>query len=358
MDNKSNINIYINIYCKKESDHQGDYFVLVQMLYSERFATVIVMIIVEYAFAVAVASKMYRRHIENNVDNCDDDKILNRVVRSVIGDYVLVPIRLLFALYFFSVGLLWHTILYPHSWHYFTNWNMFMIVLYFGLTNFSLALSHNIADNRSMLFGTIISKLFVVVATSSIFTTAVTFALISDRMDFWNVVMHLTTSICIFIEMSLNCIVIHSWDYIFCLTWSIIYLLVVWVAVGTGLKEWPYDFLRIDSPSCFIWYTALLLGNVLFFAVVWLYCHVKHSSFVPWCRGGLWDDRVLASAHDNNEDIENIELATSSLGVSCASRIWQWCMFTCVERQKVNRFQRVPLPADENMNDSDYLFTL
>lgn len=315
------------------------------MLHRHRFVAVIVMILFEYFLAVLLSLKLYQ------VQSSKEDNAMHPGMQNLAGHPALIPLRALFALYFFFVGFLWHTVLYPHSWDYFTNWNMFIIVFYFGFVGLCFGLK-----DRAPCFRFMLSKLFVVVATSSFFTTAVTFTVISSSMDFWNVVMHLSTSICLIFEMALNDIIVYCWDFIFCLTWSVLYLSVVWLAVGTGVKDWPYEFLRIDTSSCFSWYTLLLLGNLFFFAVIWSICH--------WKQRLIKSGRIKTPTHflfftySTTEDGENLDFVDApSSFCSCSSVIYRFFTCTCVERAKQHRFQ-VILPVDDSLSDTDYSIIL
>eukprot|EP00597_Dinobryon_sp_UTEXLB2267_P004591 CAMPEP_0170064894 /NCGR_PEP_ID=MMETSP0019_2-20121128/5192_1 /TAXON_ID=98059 /ORGANISM="Dinobryon sp., Strain UTEXLB2267" /LENGTH=84 /DNA_ID=CAMNT_0010271641 /DNA_START=680 /DNA_END=934 /DNA_ORIENTATION=- len=48
------------------------------------------------------------------------------------------------------------------------------------------------------------------------------------------------------------------------------------VIVPTGIiNDWPYDFMRLDSSDCFIWYNVLLIVSTLFYGILVLLQLIK-----------------------------------------------------------------------------------
>ena len=125
-------------------------------------------------------------------------------------------------------------------------------------------------SDATIVLGNSVQILFSVVGSSALFITIVDFIILNPCFYFWNISMHLITSISFIIEMSLNSMQVRWEHVLLTLSWCLLYLCFIWPVVMTDLvHQWPYDFLALNTPNCFIWYSGLLLLNMCFYALWW-----------------------------------------------------------------------------------------
>ena len=179
---------------------------------------------------------------------------------------------------------------------YFTNWNTRLISLYFFLasvcsifgliatlrlevparsnnTDFSderVGISmrkHNVVpeQHESNFSAQVLRGLFEVCGGTSLLITVVAFGLLDPEFEFWNVSSHFVTLVTLLVELCLNAMFVRLDHYIFNITWALLYLIFVWIAVFLDLESWPYYFLDTSSPSRNYAYSGLLLANFIFY---------------------------------------------------------------------------------------------
>jgi hypothetical protein len=70
------------------------------------------------------------------------------------------------------------------------------------------------------------------------------------------------------IEMSLNHIPCSLMHFPLFICWNGMYLIFIWLFVGIELvPSWPYGFLHMGDASSILWYSMLLLLEVLFYCL-------------------------------------------------------------------------------------------
>ena len=241
---------------------------------------VFLVMLAEFALAVLVLT-VYLRKCRSQPYKWFETKTFENISSSCYGgdaNLAIMYVRLAFFLWFIIVALIMQHSLFPNSWHYFTVWNGYLLVSYFGLAFFAsfarqfgsyfehwLTPSENFARNYSVLVGV----LFEIAGSSAIFVTFVNFTLLSPRPSFMNIAMHGTTSCCQVMEHLLNNIRVEPFDLIFVLSWPVLFMLFIVPVVMLNVRGYPYDFLKTDTPMCFAWYKGLVFILIMFYSV-WL----------------------------------------------------------------------------------------
>mmetsp|Transcript_18142 Transcript_18142/g.26617 ORF Transcript_18142/g.26617 Transcript_18142/m.26617 type:complete len:165 (-) Transcript_18142:109-603(-) len=150
-------------------------------------------------------------------------------------------------------------------------------------------------------------ELFIIACVNAFFTTAVNFLFINDKLDFWNIVMHLSNSLLIMVELCINTIPVMWRDCAISISWPMLYLCVLWPLVRYENVEWPYEFLRTDTLLCFVWYPGLLVSNLGIFFFVWGIAALRDWG-VDYSAGGTARSRYRdASLSDEHEcELQNL----------------------------------------------------
>jgi hypothetical protein len=95
---------------------------------------------------------------------------------------------------------------------------------------------------------------------TALFVTFVNFALLDPTPSFYNMTAHLFTSVSFIIEMSLNSIEVKRNEFVFNLSWIMLWFAVIWPVVAFGVKpDWPYDFMDSSTPAILVWLQLLLI---------------------------------------------------------------------------------------------------
>ena len=189
---------------------------------------------------------------------------------------------------------------------YFTNWNTRLISLYFFLASLCsifgiiatlrlevparsnntdlndecVGISRSKLDvfpeqHESAFSAQILSGLFEVCGGTSLLITVVAFGLLDPEFEFWNVSSHFVTLVTLLVELCLNSMFVRLDHYIFNITWALLYLIFVWIAVSLDLESWPYYFLDTSSPSRIYAYSGLLLADFIFYFIWYGISEVK-----------------------------------------------------------------------------------
>lgn len=185
---------------------------------------------------------------------------------------LLLFTRLLSFGYLCGVGVFWG-LLRSGGWQYFTTWNLELLSVYYLLSAF-LSVVGLVYDDDDVewsksirIIGRIAHVLFQVAGATAILVTVVAFSLLNPEFTFWNSSDHFATLCSILWELCLNGMFVQFEDFRFNVAWAALYLIFIWPVVATGIRSWPYDFLQVNSPACFGWYSGLLLVNFLFYCV-------------------------------------------------------------------------------------------
>ena len=175
--------------------------------------------------------------------------------------------------YFFGVGVLWN-LLRDDGWQYFTNWNLMLISTFYACalsaSFIGLCFGHSDAEwpQRIRRLGYAVHILFEVVGATAILVTTVDFSLLNPQFAFWNASEHFATLLSLVIELCVNSLPVRLDHYGYNALWASVYLCFIWPVVATGARHhWPYDFLDVSGPDCFIWYTGLLIADIIFYCI-------------------------------------------------------------------------------------------
>jgi hypothetical protein len=191
---------------------------------------------------------------------------------------------------------------------YFTNWNVYLISLYYALASIASVIGickdnafrdhvqqqqHNNnnrnranhpfwADNTTSL-GIIVHILFEIAGSTAFFITVINFSELNSDFIFWNVSLHFATSISFLIELFLNSMFVRWEHVLFTVTWGLIYLIFIWSMVATGAAtKWPYFFL--DTENVTVLFAALVVFYYVFYgidALKWAVVGRKPYTYVP-----------------------------------------------------------------------------
>jgi hypothetical protein len=195
--------------------------------------------------------------------------------------------------FFFGNDMIWGLIHNSgNSAIYFTNWNVYLISLYYFLASIASVIGmcndngyrehvqqQQQNDNRSRenqsfwtastaKFGVAVHILFEIAGSTAFFITVIAFSALNPHFVYWNVSQHFVTSMSFLVELFLNSMIVRWEHVLFTVTWGLIYLIFIWPMVATGAAtEWPYFFLDTDSATVFGWYVMLFVALVLFYYI-------------------------------------------------------------------------------------------
>ena len=232
------------------------------------------------------------------------------------GQFIVLATRVGCFSFFFGVAFIWDIVQYDvSSAKYFTHWNIFLIVLYYGMAcmasiygllydrqhNSRSSVQVERKDERVVnleeddelwsihmeYFGYSMQIIFEVAGGTALFVTVVVFTILNPSAEFWNFTDHLFTTISFLVELSLNDLVVRWEHVIFNVLWAMLYLIYIWPAVAEGsVHYWPYGFLQVQGASSFGAYTALVVANIGFYA---LWCALSWLKFRCIAAAGVND---------------------------------------------------------------------
>jgi len=191
----------------------------------------------------------------------------------------------------------------PGYW-FFTNWNLILLGVYFGLA--AVCSLQFRKDPTGVAYDSplqqklpaVVGAMHDVAGANAIFVTVVALGILDPSPNFWNLTNHLSNTLFIFVEMSLNSIKACSHNYVWSIIWAFVYVSFAWVIVYTKTREVPYFFLNtVNKPASFGWYTGLIVINGVFF-VGWIYLNkwlkLKVEDYALDCaRGQLSNETGL-----------------------------------------------------------------
>jgi hypothetical protein len=211
--------------------------------------------------------------------------------------YLLLLWRVACFGFFFGNDMIWGLIHNSgNSAVYFTNWNVYLISLYYFLASVASVIgvwndnsfwehllqqqqshNHDNIQNRENLsfwaisttkFGMAVHILFEIAGSTAFFITVIAFSALNPHFVYWNVSQHFVTTMSFLVELFLNNMLIRWEHVLFTVTWGLIYLIFIWPMVATGAAtEWPYFFLDTDSVTVFGWYIMLFVALIFFYYV-------------------------------------------------------------------------------------------
>ena len=230
---------------------------------------------------------------------------------SVTSLLLLLVIRLLFFVYFFSIDFIINLEKNNISNYmkYFTNWNCVLITVYYSLALFSsfIGTFYTIRGNNERwspiveMLGYFQYLVFHFGGATALMVTVVAFSLLDSKMYFWNLSVHLFTTISYIVELSLNSFYIQLKYVYLMIGWALLYMIVLWPLVVKDIYNWPYEFLRVDKPICFLWYTGLFIGCCIFYIIWYSLSRLKSSLVLKYINlNGSYGNSNNVNTSNNN----------------------------------------------------------
>ena len=126
-------------------------------------------------------------------------------------------------------------------------------------------------------FGKATHALFSVCLGTAALVTFVNFIFLNPKLTFWNVTSHLVPLLTLLLELTLNNMYMQVNHFAWNISWAWLYMIFVWPLVALGnIKTWPYYFLALDSPYCFLAYTILVVVDIIFYFIMYGFSHLKY----------------------------------------------------------------------------------
>jgi hypothetical protein len=244
--------------------------------------------------------------------------------------YILFFTRFLSFYYICGVSVVANYIIVGgHQWFTFSMWNAELLAIYFGCAVVSSVYGivygedHSIPstiidveggsrERRTRVlwstpvinFGRTVQILFEVCGGTAVYMTVIAFSFLNQNFIFWNVSMNFITIMVILLELFLNNLYVRADHFPFNLSWGFLYLIFIWPVVFFGrLKAWPYHFLELDTKYCYLYYSLLVIADIVFYFIFYAMSKVKF-----YIRKSLYqmNDRTRASknldAYNTNID--------------------------------------------------------
>jgi hypothetical protein len=217
---------------------------------------------------------------------------------------------------------------------YFTNWNIILVSIYYSLAFASSCIGIKYGsgysddagtgsidrsdwDKNVILLGKIQNIIFEVEGATALLVTVVSFGLLDQSLDFWNITPHLMQTISFLIEMTLNRLHVNFEHAPFNLIWAGLYCCFVWPMVATGVMEkWPYFFFHTDTAACFIWYNGLFMADVGFYSM-WYglsYTKYKHTLGLEMDYKNVSNSVIIEQNNSEEIELTNVMVGQSNKG--------------------------------------------
>ena len=213
--------------------------------------------------------------------------------------YVLLVTRIQSLGYILSVSVIGnYVIIGGFQWFYFTLWNVELLSIYYilALTCSVIGLlckptpvkveERRIVDENGddesvmtpngtskwstqiRILGSVTHVLFEVCGGTAVLVTLINFIVINPEFSFWNVSSHFIPLMTLIIELFLNNMYLRVDHYVFNISWAWLYLIFIWpLVVLKTIDFWPYPFLALDLPRCFLLYTILIVADIVFYFI-------------------------------------------------------------------------------------------
>ena len=222
--------------------------------------------------------------------------------------YLLFITRVLSLGFILGVSVIANYILVGRNqWFYFTLWNAELTSVYFllavtcsiigflygskPLSNLCVVKMTSASSARILWsaevcrFAHIVRILFEVCGGNALLVMAVAFILLNPEFKFWNVAVHFVVALSLVVEMFMNNMYVRFDHFPLNLAWPALFLIFIWPIVYTGIRDWPYYFLETDTSYCFLYYTGLLIVNLIFYYIWYGFSELKfflRSNFVKY----------------------------------------------------------------------------
>ena len=216
--------------------------------------------------------------------------------------YVLVLTRFTSFAFILSVSVISNYVLTGNfKWFYFTLWNVELLSLYYFLAlicstiglirssqrSVSSAIGNPNNDRKStgnlgwsvhiLRLGKITHVLFEVCGGTAVLVTVINFAILNRDFSFWNTSSHLAPLLSLLLELSLNNMYLRVDHFIYNISWALLYLIFVWPLVALeNIFFWPYPFLAVETSYCYLFYTILVVVDILFYFIFYSLSFLKH----------------------------------------------------------------------------------
>ena len=216
-----------------------------------------------------------------------------------------------------------------HRWFYFPIWNVELLSIYYmlatcasiigfvysknhrffksprddeddhkwGRRRIKLRITRVIWSRHSIRFGKILHVLFQVCGGSAVFITLVNFATLDHEPSFWNISIHLVPLLTLLIELFLNNMDVRMDHLPFNLSWLILFFIFIWPVVIMGrISGWPYEFLALDRPICYAWYSGVVFAHIqcyiVFYAIFRLRDYLRDVTMINERDGKMKNDKL------------------------------------------------------------------
>ena len=228
--------------------------------------------------------------------------------------YVLIATRLQSLGYILCVSVIGNYVAVGgFQWFYFTLWNVELLSIYYilALTCSMIGLfwkptpvaierrrivtesedEPEVIRNRTptwslsiRILGSFTHILFEVCGGTAVLVTVINFIVINPEFSFWNATSHFVPLMTLVIELCLNNMYLRVDHYVFNISWAWLYLIFVWpLVVLKTINFWPYPFLALDTPSCYLLYTLLIIADIVFYFIFYgmstLKYYLRHKGF-------------------------------------------------------------------------------
>eukprot|EP01038_Epipyxis_sp_PR26KG_P013668 gene13668-18341_t len=267
------------------------------------------------------------------------------VISSIFGrgfKFLFFITRFLSALFFLIYALIFQGQKYgQESFFHFTNWNSISCFIYFSLACISSIIGIYTSRTRSsfdrmldaqadwsfstVVLGTTVHLGFEILGATTIFTLILDLVYMTnnttnrlslqDNKNYNQInLIHILTIIIILIEFIQNKLEIRFDQFPAVISWFIIYLLILWPSVFTGLiPNWPYNILQSKQKSCFLNYFFLFLLNFACFFLWYIIYKIKIAcgnfreywdylkDYFNTGNGSADSDSVGDNANDNDD---------------------------------------------------------
>ena len=215
--------------------------------------------------------------------------------------YALLVTRFMSFAYILGVSVISNYVITGNfKWFYFTLWNVELLSFYYFLALIcsTIGIFHsprrsasdvivNLDDGAKstesvvwsvhiVRLGKITHILFEVCSGTAVLVTVINFGILNRDFSFWNTTSHLAPLLSLLLELSLNNMYLRVDHYIYNISWALLYLIFVWPLVALeNISFWPYPFLAVDTSYCYLFYTILVVLDILFYFIFYSISFLK-----------------------------------------------------------------------------------
>lgn len=243
-----------------------------------------------FEYAILISSVVYCRKRKDSNNEWFSEKrgrsIADSAIKGTYSKYILLGVRIIFFLWLLIAPVGVQLSEETNIWTYFTYWTVYFHTLYFAaavITTILILLKENGAQiafslNQLDLDKTSLglSVIFETTGTSSIFIACVNYIMLSQNGEYRNTILHAVPPGLLLIELFLNDVHVELPNAIIAMSYPMLYLVVIFGVVVGNVRRWPYDFVNIETPGCFVWYNILFIVFMIFFVIWYGLCRFKY----------------------------------------------------------------------------------